>query len=132
MESTGATVQAEPVSGIRAALSISLAAMSEGHSSTPGRVVIVGGGVAGLEALIALRALVGDDVSVTLVSQDDWFVDRPLTVAEPFALGSAARHSLPEIAAELGAQFVHATVSAVAADEHRSAARADRTSASTR
>ena len=93
--------------------------MSEGHSSTPGRVVIVGGGVAGLEALIALRALVGDAVSVTMVSQDDWFVDRPLTVAEPFALGSAARHSLPEIAADLGAQFVHATVTAVAADEHR-------------
>ena len=56
---------------------------------------------------------------MTLVSQDDWFVDRPLTVAEPFGLGSAARHSLPEIAAEFGAQFVHATVTAVAAAEHR-------------
>ena len=93
--------------------------MSEGHSSTSGRVVIVGGGVAGLEALIALRALVGDDVTVTLVSQDDWFVDRPLTVAEPFGLGSAARYHLPEIAAEFDAEFVHATVTVVTAAEHR-------------
>jgi sulfide:quinone oxidoreductase len=93
--------------------------MSEGHSLISGQVVIVGGGVAGLEALIALRALVGDRVTLTLVSQDDWFVDRPLTVAEPFGLSSAARHSLPEIAAEFDAGFVHATVSAVAAAEHR-------------
>ena len=87
---------------------------SEGHSFISGQVVIVGGGVAGLEALLALRALAGDRVAVTLVSQDDWFVDRPLTVAEPFGLGSAARYSLPEIAAEFDAEFVHATVTAVA------------------
>ena len=70
-------------------------------------------------ALIALRALVGDRVAVTLVSQDDWLVDRPLTVAEPFGFGSAARHPLPEIAAEFDAGFVHATVTAVASAEHR-------------
>ena len=63
---------------------------------TPGHVVIVGGGVAGLESLLALRALAGDRVALTLVSNDDWFVDRPMTVAEPFGLGSAARLSLPE------------------------------------
>lgn len=89
------------------------------HSFISGQVVIVGGGVAGLEALIALRALVGDRVDVTVVSQDDWFVDRPVTVAEPFGLGLAARHPLPEIAAEFDAEFVHATVAAVAAGEHR-------------
>ena len=61
--------------------------MSEGQSLTSGQVVIVGGGVAALEALIALRALVGDLVAVTLVSQDEWFVDRPATVAEPFGTG---------------------------------------------
>lgn len=93
--------------------------MSSGQSAISGRVVIVGGGVAGLEALLALRALVGDRVAVTLVSQDDWFVDRPVTVAEPFGLGSAARHSLPEIAADLDARFVRAKVEAVAAPEKR-------------
>ena len=93
--------------------------MSEGHSFISAEVLIVGGGVAGLEALLALRAHVGDRVAVTLVSQDDWFVDRPLTVAEPFGLGLAARYPLPEIAAELNAGFVHATVAAVVAAEHR-------------
>jgi sulfide:quinone oxidoreductase len=93
--------------------------MSSGQRAISGQVVIVGGGVAGLEALLALRALVGDRLAVTLVSQDDWFVDRPVTVAEPFGLGSAARHSLPEIAADLDARFVRATVEAVAAPEKR-------------
>ena len=54
------------------------------QAPVPGQVVIVGGGVAGLEALLALRALAGDRVALTLVSQNDWFVDRPVTVAEPF------------------------------------------------
>ncbi len=93
--------------------------MSQGQGVISGEVVIVGGGVAALEALLALRAFVGDRVAVTLVSQDDWFVDRPLTVAEPFGSGSAARYPLPEIASEFDAGFVHATVTAVAAAEHR-------------
>lgn len=93
--------------------------MSEGNSFNSDQIVIVGGGVAGLEALIALRALIGDRLAVTLVSQDEWFVDLPLTVGEPFGLGSAARHPLPDIAAEFEAGFVHATVATVAAAEHR-------------
>jgi sulfide:quinone oxidoreductase len=93
--------------------------MTAPKSSMPGRVVIVGGGVAGLEALLALQALAGDRVDLTLVSQHDWFVDRPMTVAEPFGLGSAARHSVPDIVAERGADFVGAAVVAVYADEHR-------------
>ena len=72
-----------------------------------GQVIIVGGGVAGLEAMLALRALAGDRVALTLVSEHDWFVDRPMTVGEPFGFGPAKRHSLPEIAAESGAR-VHA------------------------
>lgn len=38
---------------------------------------------------------------------------------EPFGLGPAARHPLPEIAGEFEAGFVRATVTAVAAAEHR-------------
>ena len=93
--------------------------MTTSNSPTPGHVVIVGGGVAGLEALLALQALAGDRVDLTLVSQHDWFVDRPVTVAEPFGLGSAARHSVPDIVAERGARFVGATVVAVHGDAHR-------------
>jgi len=93
--------------------------MTEGSSSTSRRVVIVGGGVAGLEALLALRSLAGDRVTLSLISADERFVDRPVTVAEPFGLASAMRHSLPDITAELGAQFVHAKVARVDAGEHR-------------
>ena len=93
--------------------------MTTSDSPTPGHVVIVGGGVAGLEALLALQALAGDRVDMTLVSQHDWFIDRPVTVAEPFGLASAARHSVPDIVAERGARFVGATVVAVDAEAHR-------------
>jgi sulfide:quinone oxidoreductase len=83
------------------------------------QVVIVGGGVAGLEALLALRALAGDRVALALVSKDEQFVDRPMTVAEPFGFGSPVRLSLPEVAAGAGAEFVRGTVTAVDAASHR-------------
>jgi sulfide:quinone oxidoreductase len=88
--------------------------MTEPHNniSRPS-VVIAGGGVAGLEALLALQALAGDRVDLTLVSPVDSFVDRPMTVAQPFGLGTPARYSLPEIAGEAGAEFVLGTVVAV-------------------
>ena len=68
-------------------------------TSTPHHVVIAGGGVAGLEALLALHALGGERVELTLVSPAPDFVYRPLAVAEPFALGSARRTPLEEATA---------------------------------
>jgi len=93
--------------------------MTQPNPPSSGRILIVGGGVAGLEALLALRALAEDRIALTLVSPHDWFVDRPMTVAEPFGLGSAARLSLPEVTAELGADFVHGTMTAVNAVDRR-------------
>jgi sulfide:quinone oxidoreductase len=69
-------------------------------------VVILGGGVAGLEALIALDDLARDRVSVTLVSSSPDFTYRPLTVAEPFSLGHAEHHPLQRIADDFGARLV--------------------------
>jgi len=82
-------------------------------------VVIAGAGVAGLEALLALRALAGDRVDLTLVSPQDSFIDRPMTVARPFGLGSPARYSLAEIAAEAGAEFILGTVVGVDDGTHQ-------------
>jgi sulfide:quinone oxidoreductase len=82
------------------------------------KVVIVGGGVAGLEALMALRDLAGDRADVTLVAQQPDFVYKPLLVEEPFDLGPAERHELAPLAAELGAEFVMTAVKQVRGDEH--------------
>jgi sulfide:quinone oxidoreductase len=69
------------------------------------RVVVAGGGVAGLEVVLALRALGGDRLDVTLVSSDEEFAYRPLSVAEPFGLGEVRRYDARQLAAEHGAKF---------------------------
>jgi len=94
--------------------------MAEHRSSaTHGDVVIAGGGVAALEALMALSDLARERVRVTLVSPEPDFVHRPLAVAEPFALGEARRYPLREIADDFGARLVRAGVRAVDAVARR-------------
>jgi sulfide:quinone oxidoreductase len=79
----------------------------------PHRVVVAGGGVAGLEALFALHALAGDRVELTLVSPTPDFVYRPLAVAEPFALGTARKTPLSEAAHTASAGLVQAPLTSV-------------------
>ena len=67
-------------------------------------VVIAGGGVAGLEALLALHQFAGPRVRVELLAPEPAFVYRPLAVAEPFRLVDPARIDLAELAAEHGAR----------------------------
>ena len=83
------------------------------------RVVIAGGGVAGLEALLALRDMAGDRVALTLVSPEREFVFRPMSVAAPFSRGRAARHPLAAAARQTGAELVRAQVTAVDPVERR-------------
>ncbi|MGZ4248118.1 MAG: hypothetical protein ACXVUE_07405, partial [Solirubrobacteraceae bacterium] len=64
-------------------------------------VVVCGGGVAGVEALLRLRQLGGDRMSLTLVSPDRDLVYRPLAVLEPFASSSVRRYPLERIAADV-------------------------------
>jgi sulfide:quinone oxidoreductase len=70
------------------------------------RVVVAGGGVAGLETALALRELAGDGVAMTLVAPEPEFVYRPQAVREPFALGAADRYAVADIAADVGAELV--------------------------
>ena len=77
------------------------------------RVVIAGGGVAGLEALIALRELAGDAVSITLLSPSREFTIRALSVQEPFAKPSARVYDVGAICADHGAELRHDALEAV-------------------
>jgi sulfide:quinone oxidoreductase len=83
------------------------------------RVTIVGGGVAALEALLALRSLAGGLLDVEVVAATPDFVYRPLAVAEPFGLGIAHRFDLSHIAREQGATLHVAGVDSVEPEEHR-------------
>ena len=67
--------------------------MSEGESR---RIVIAGGGVAGLEAALALRALCGRSVRIDLVAPERGYTYRPLAVAQPFGLAEEFRVDLGE------------------------------------
>lgn len=83
------------------------------------RVVIAGGGVAALEAMVALRALAEERVDLLLVAPDDVFAYRPLAIAEPFGIGTVARFSLPTLAAGCGATYERGAVKLVSPDDHR-------------
>jgi sulfide:quinone oxidoreductase len=67
--------------------------MSEGRA----HVLIAGGGVAAIEALLALRELAGNRVDATLLSPEPEFLYRPVTVAEAFGRGEARAYDLEEI-----------------------------------
>jgi sulfide:quinone oxidoreductase len=69
------------------------------------RVVIAGAGVAGLEALLALRALAGDRVDITLVAPELRFVNRSMAVAQPFSRQRVRGVRLQAVAAEHGARW---------------------------
>ena len=72
----------------------------------PFRVVIAGGGVAALEAALALRDLAGDRVALQLIAPNGEFRYRPMTVREPFAYGPARSYRLHDIATDIGAELV--------------------------
>jgi sulfide:quinone oxidoreductase len=72
-------------------------------NDAPLKVMIAGGGVAALEAMIALRHLAEERVQVELVTPKPEFAYRPLAVAEPFSLGKAHRFDLLDIAGDHGA-----------------------------
>jgi NADPH-dependent 2,4-dienoyl-CoA reductase/sulfur reductase-like enzyme len=77
------------------------------------RVVVVGGGVAGLETLVALNALAGERVSATLVAPDETFALRALGVFEPFGLGRPRHYDLAELTGALGVAFARDRVGRV-------------------
>ncbi len=82
------------------------------------RVLIAGGGVAALEALLALRELAGHRLALTLLSPELEFLYRPVTVAEAFDRGEARAYPLAEVVDHAGAELVWDALARVEADEH--------------
>jgi sulfide:quinone oxidoreductase len=68
-------------------------------------VVICGGGVAAVESLLALRALLTVGLRVHLVAPNRQFVYHPLAVAEPFGLAETHLFEIADIAADHGAEL---------------------------
>ena len=89
------------------------------NGDTRSRVVIAGGGIAGLEAALALADLAGDWAQLTLVAPEPDFIYRPLTVEEPFTHQPAERHELEPALRELGVEFVSGAVSGVDPISHK-------------
>jgi sulfide:quinone oxidoreductase len=71
----------------------------------PFNVLIMGGGVAALEAALALRDLGGERIATTMIAPNPDFVYRPMTVREPFGYAVARRYPLEELARDIGVEL---------------------------
>lgn len=95
--------------------------MTTSRSSTSKRpkVLIAGAGVAGLEAVLALRSALGRTIDITLLAPNSEFVYRPTSVAEPFEMGEARRFDLQEICWDQHVELMAGVLAGVDADAHR-------------
>ena len=82
-------------------------------------VLIAGAGVAGLETLLALHALAGDRVDVTIVSPELRFINRSMAVDQPFKPQRMRGVRLQGTAAELGARWHRGTLDRVEHEQRR-------------
>jgi sulfide:quinone oxidoreductase len=83
------------------------------------RIAICGGGVAAIEALLGLRALLGSGPHVDLIAPNRRFIYKPLAVAEPFGLAQTRLFEMVTVAAEQGAQLHVGSLEAVEPDRRR-------------
>jgi sulfide:quinone oxidoreductase len=77
-------------------------------------VVVAGGGFAAAEALLALRALAEDRVSLELISPSPRLVFKPAATGHPFGASTVEEYDLRRLADEVGATYRADAVEAVA------------------
>ena len=83
------------------------------------RIVIAGGGVAGLEACLALRSFLGEhELHIDLLCREHRFEYRPLAVLEPFDGAPAWSMELERFAADQDVRLVRDSLAAVEPDRH--------------
>jgi sulfide:quinone oxidoreductase len=83
------------------------------------QVLIAGCGVAGLETLLALHALAADRVDITILAPELKFINRSMSVDQPFKPQRVRGLRLRDTAAELGARWHCGAVGRVEAEQHR-------------
>jgi sulfide:quinone oxidoreductase len=83
------------------------------------RVLIAGGGVAALEAAIALHEMAGELVEVDMYSPREDFVYRPFAVAEPYGASRVMRYDLAELAERCGATYHRGSIGSVDGETKR-------------
>ena len=93
--------------------------MNSHSSNRKPHVLIAGGGIAGLEAMMAVRDHAGERVDITLAAPDPDFVYKPLIVEEPFSAQPAEQHALAPIAEQFDAQFIQQPITAVLPKAHK-------------
>jgi sulfide:quinone oxidoreductase len=103
--------------GLGRATSWSLGMAVDGSFGQRARVVIAGGGFAALEAALALRALAGERVALTLIAPDPVLHYRPTATSEAFAQTPARLYDLRRIAGDLRAVYHSARLESVATEE---------------
>ncbi len=79
-------------------------------------ILIAGAGVAGLEALLALRSHLGGTVKIEMLSPDHEFVYRPLSVTEPFGLGEVQRVEIEQVVSDQHAVYRKGSLARVNGD----------------
>jgi sulfide:quinone oxidoreductase len=88
-------------------------------------VIIAGGGVAALEATLALADLAPERTAVTVIAPNREFFYRPMAVREPFAYGPAERYRLAPIARDAGARLLTDELASVDAAKQTIQTKAD-------
>lgn len=86
--------------------------MSSNAPSPPCRVLVVGGGIAALETVLALHELAPQQVAVTLLAPEPVFTLHALDVARPFARGHADELDLERFMLDHGGRFRRAAATA--------------------
>ena len=80
------------------------------------KVVIAGGGVAAVEAMLALRRLAAGRIGLELISPNEKLVLPALSVAEPFGIAAPPALSIDEICGDLGAVHIRDALQSVDAE----------------
>jgi sulfide:quinone oxidoreductase len=90
------------------------------------QVLIAGGGVASIEAALALRDLAGDRVAVEISSPRKDFSYRPFAVGDPYGAAEIPHYDLEDLAARCGAAFRLESVASIDVDAQRAISHDDR------